>query len=89
MGTATVQAQHAAERLGLPFEHMTFEYGDSNLPSGTMGGGSSQSASIIAAVTAATEELTKQLLKHACNDSPLAGLKPSQVEPRRWPVPAS
>jgi xanthine dehydrogenase YagR molybdenum-binding subunit len=82
MGTATVQAQHAAERLGLPVEQVTFEYGDSNLPSGTMAGGSSQSASIIAAVTAASEELVKQLLKLAGNDSPLAGLKPAQVEAR-------
>jgi xanthine dehydrogenase YagR molybdenum-binding subunit len=82
MGTATVQVQHAAERLGLPVEQVTFEYGDSNLPSGTMAGGSSQSASIIAAVTAASEELVKQLLKLAGNDSPLAGLKPAQVEAR-------
>ncbi len=82
MGTATVQAQHAAERLGLPVEHVTFEYGDTNLPSGTMAGGSSQSASIIAAVAAASEELVKQVLKLAGNDSPLAGLRPSQVEAR-------
>jgi xanthine dehydrogenase YagR molybdenum-binding subunit len=82
MGTATVQAQHAAERLGLRVEQVTFEYGDTDLPSGTMAGGSSQSASIIAAVTAASEELVKQLLKLAGNDSPLAGLKPAQVEAR-------
>jgi xanthine dehydrogenase YagR molybdenum-binding subunit len=82
MGTATVQAQHAAERLGLPVEQVTFAYGDSNLPSGTMAGGSSQSASTIAAVTATSEELVKQLLKLAGNDSPLAGLKPAQVEAR-------
>jgi xanthine dehydrogenase YagR molybdenum-binding subunit len=82
MGTATAQAQHAAERLGLPLEKVTFEYGDTNLPSGTLAGGSSQSASIIAAVTAASEELIKQLLKLAGNDSPLAGLKANQVETR-------
>ncbi len=82
MGTATVQAQHAAERLGLPIEQVTFECGDSDFPSGTMAGGSSQSASIIAAVTAAQEELVKQMLKLAGNDSPLAGLKPAQVEAR-------
>ena len=82
MGTATVQAQHAAERLGLSIEQVAFEYGDSDFPSGTMAGGSSQSASIIAAVVAASEELIKQLLKLAGNDSPLAGLKPVQVEAR-------
>ena len=82
MGTATAQAQHAAERLGLPMEQVTFEYGDTNMPSGTMAGGSSQTASIIAAVAAASEELVKQMLKLAGNDSPLAGLKVSQVETR-------
>jgi CO/xanthine dehydrogenase Mo-binding subunit len=34
MGTATAQAQHAAERLGLPVSLVTFEYGDTALPSG-------------------------------------------------------
>jgi xanthine dehydrogenase YagR molybdenum-binding subunit len=52
------------------------------LPSGTMAGGSSQSASIIAAVTAASEAMIKQLVKLAGNDSPLAGLKANQVEAR-------
>ena len=82
MGTATVQAQHAAERLGLPLDRVTFEYGDTDLPSGTIAGGSSQTASIIAAVTAASVELFKQLLKLAGNDSPVAGLKPAEVEAR-------
>jgi xanthine dehydrogenase YagR molybdenum-binding subunit len=50
MGTATVQAQHAADRLGVPVDKVIFEYGDTSLPSGTIAGGSSQSASIVAAV---------------------------------------
>jgi xanthine dehydrogenase YagR molybdenum-binding subunit len=82
MGTSTAQAQHAAERLGLPVEKVTFEYGDTALPPGTMAGGSSQTASIIAAVTAAHEVLVKELLKLAGNDSPLAGLKPKDLEAR-------
>ncbi|WP_424813919.1 xanthine dehydrogenase family protein molybdopterin-binding subunit [Roseococcus sp. YIM B11640] len=82
MGTATAQAQHAAERLGLPVEQVTFEYGDTDMPSGTMAGGSSQTASIIAAVTAASEVLVKELLKLAGNDSALGGLKPRDVEMR-------
>jgi xanthine dehydrogenase YagR molybdenum-binding subunit len=82
MGTATVQAQHAAERLALPVDRVIFEYGDTALPSGTLAGGSSQTASIVAAVTAASEELFKELLKLAGNDSPLAGLKPDDVEAR-------
>lgn len=82
MGTATVQAQHAAERLGLPVECVTFEYGDSELPHGTIAGGSSQSASIIGAVMAANDALVKKLLQLAGNDSPLAGLKPAEIEAR-------
>ncbi|CAM5768937.1 dehydrogenase [Labrys miyagiensis] len=79
MGTATVQTQHAAERLGLPVARVRFDYGDSDLPAGTMAGGSSQTASIAAAVAAAQEVLVKLLLKLAGNDSPIAGLRPSEV----------
>ncbi len=79
MGTATVQAQHAADRLGLPLEHVTFEYGDSSLPAGAIAGGSSQTAGTLAAVATAAEALVEELLKLAGNDSPLAGLNASEV----------
>jgi xanthine dehydrogenase YagR molybdenum-binding subunit len=79
MGTATVQAQHAADRLGLPLEYVTFEYGDSSLPAGAMAGGSSQTAGTLGAVAAAAEALIKKLLKLAGNDSPLAGLRVDEV----------
>jgi xanthine dehydrogenase YagR molybdenum-binding subunit len=82
MGTATVQAQHIAERLSVPMEHVTFEYGDTALPAGTVAGGSSQTASIAAAMIAASEALVKELLKLAGNDSPLAGLEPLEIVPR-------
>ncbi len=82
MGTATAQAQHAADRLGLPLERVRFEYGDTDLPAGTVAGGSSQTVSIAAAVMAASEVLTAQLLKLAGNDSPLGGLKAGEVEAR-------
>ncbi|MDF2115938.1 xanthine dehydrogenase family protein molybdopterin-binding subunit [Roseiarcaceae bacterium H3SJ34-1] len=82
MGTATTQAMHAAERLGLPVGNVTFEYGDTDLPPGTIAGGSSQTASIIAAVTAAADVLAADLIKLAGNDSPLAGLKPADVAMR-------
>ncbi len=82
MGTATVQAQHAADRLGVPLEHVSFEYGDSLLPAGAMAGGSSQTAGTVAAVTAAAEVLTAQVLKLAGNDSPLGGLRASEVVAR-------
>jgi len=82
MGTATVQTQHAAARLGLPFEDVTFELGDTSLPAGVMAGGSNQTASISAAIIAASEALFPELLKLAGNDSPLAGLKADEVEGR-------
>jgi xanthine dehydrogenase YagR molybdenum-binding subunit len=82
MGTATVQAQHAADRLGLPLEHVTFEYGDSSLPAGAVAGGSSQTAGTLAAVAAATEALIKELMKLAGKGSPLTGLKPDEVVAR-------
>jgi len=82
MGTATAQAQHIAERFGLPIDQVRFIQGDTTLPPGTMAGGSSQTVSVAAAIIAAGEELVRELLKLAGNDSPLAGLKPGEVEPR-------
>jgi xanthine dehydrogenase YagR molybdenum-binding subunit len=64
MGTATAQIQHAADRLGLPIDKVSFEYGDSTLPSGQFSaGGSSQTASVAAAVQAAVDKLHKELAK--------------------------
>jgi xanthine dehydrogenase YagR molybdenum-binding subunit len=82
MGTATVQAQHAADRLGVKLEDVSFEYGDSTLPAGAMAGGSSQTAGTVAAVAAAAESLLAQVLKLAGNDSPLAGLKIADIVAR-------
>lgn len=84
MGTATVQTQHAADRLGLPFNCVSFEYGDSNLPEAPRAGGSNQTASNIAAVTAAIHKALQQLLALAGNDnkSPLANLKYEETEAR-------
>lgn len=85
MGTATVQIQHAADRLGLPLESVTFEYGDSNLAdTPVMAGGSNQTASIFAAVQTAVEEIHRELLKlaHKDPDSPLAGAKYEELEAR-------
>lgn len=82
MGTATVHAQEAADRLGLPVDSVSFLYGDTTLPAGSMAGGSSQTASIAAAVIAAHSALVKELLRLAGNDSPLAGLSADEVESR-------
>ena len=82
MGTATAHTQVAAERLGLPLEAVTFNYGDSTLPGVVLAGGSQQTASIGASVIAAHRALVKELLKLAGNDSPLAGLDPDEVGSR-------
>ena len=79
MGTATVQTQIIAERLGLPFEHVSFGYGDSTFPGLVLAGGSQQTASIGAAVIAAHRKLVPELLKLAGSGSPLHGLKAEEV----------
>lgn len=80
MGTATVQAQHAADRLGLPLEAISVELGDSALPAAPMAGGSSQTASVAGAIAAAATKLTGELLRLAGNDSLLAGLRAGEVQ---------
>ncbi len=79
MGTATVQTQVTAERLGLPLESVTVAYGDSSFPGVVLAGGSHQTASIGAAVIAAQHELVAELLRLAGGESPLAGLDPDEV----------
>jgi len=81
MGTATVQIQHAAERLGLPIDKVSFEYGDSRLPDSPMAGGSSQTVSIAASVQAAIDTLQRELFKLARghSDSPIASAKYEQT----------
>ncbi|WP_176596194.1 MULTISPECIES: xanthine dehydrogenase family protein molybdopterin-binding subunit [Sphingobium] len=80
MGTTTVQRQHAADRLGLPLESVMVEIGDSSLPFGSMAGGSSQTASLGAAISAASAKLIPDLIRLAGNDTPLAGLRAAEVE---------
>jgi xanthine dehydrogenase YagR molybdenum-binding subunit len=82
MGTATVQSQHAADRLGLPLDRVTFKYGDTALPDGGFAGGSSQTATLAAGISAAAQALLKDLLRLAGNDSPIAGLRPDDVDLR-------
>ena len=85
MGTATVQIQHAADRLGLPLHMVSFEYGDSKLAdTPVMAGGSNQTATIFAAVHAAVEGVHRELLALAQKiaDSPLAGAKYEDLQAR-------
>ena len=82
MGTATVQTQQSADRLALPFENVKFEYGDSDLPQSPVAGGSNQTASVTASITAAVEKLQKDIfdLAQKSSDSPLVSLKFEDIE---------
>ena len=85
IGAATVQIQHAADRLGLPIDKIDFHYGDTALPdSPIVAGGSSQTISIAAAVQVAVEKAHKELLAmaHRQDGSPLAGAKYEELEAR-------
>ena len=75
MGTATVQTQHAAERLGLPLEKVRFEYADTRFPQAPVAGGSNQTVSVALAIQEACEKLHRELLTLAKQDpkSPLVG----------------
>ena len=89
MGTATVQTQVIAERLGLPLEQVTLRLRRLVVPgAGRWPAAPQQTASIGAAVIAASAELVKELLKLAGEDSPLAGLgRRRSRSARRRPVP--
>ncbi|WP_110707025.1 xanthine dehydrogenase family protein molybdopterin-binding subunit [Salinicola sp. CR57] len=82
MGTATVQTQVAAARLGLPVEKIAFRYGDSQLAGSVLAGGSQQTAAIGGAVIAAQRALVTELLSLVDEHSPLSGLSPDEIECR-------
>ncbi len=84
MGTVTVQLQHAADRLGLDMDNVSFQYGDSTLPKSAFAGGSNQTASVAAGIMATAEKLLKAIFKEASDNKafPLRDLKYEEVEPR-------
>lgn len=61
MGAATAQAQIAADALGIAYENVRVEYGDSALPTGPMAGNSNQTATVATSVLAACAELTRKV----------------------------
>jgi xanthine dehydrogenase YagR molybdenum-binding subunit len=81
MGGATAQAQIAADALGVPFEAVTVEYGDSALPTGPGAGGSGQTASVAASLIEACDKLKRSVLALAARsaESPLRGQRLSDV----------
>jgi xanthine dehydrogenase YagR molybdenum-binding subunit len=73
MGTATAFGQVTAHALGVPFENVKVEYGDSDLPLGPGAGGSAQTASVTSAILEAVAKLKRDLRKLADR----VGLEPS------------
>ena len=67
-GTATVMAQLAADALGMPFEQVRFELGDTKMPRAPVSGGSATVASVGTAVEGATKAVRAKVLEMARND---------------------
>ncbi len=67
-GTYTIMAQTLADALGVPFERISVEIGDSSLPTAPVSGGSTTAASVTAAVLTAGEMLKKDLMALAMKD---------------------
>ncbi|MGH3392264.1 MAG: xanthine dehydrogenase family protein molybdopterin-binding subunit, partial [Actinomadura sp.] len=84
MGTATAQAQIAADEMGVPLESVRVEYGDSELPPGIGAIGSVQTASAAAGVLAACAKLKKSVLALAARapGSPLRGRRMEELQAR-------
>ncbi|MGA2287678.1 xanthine dehydrogenase family protein molybdopterin-binding subunit [Bradyrhizobium sp.] len=62
-GAYTVIAQEAAERLGVPFEKVTVQLGDSDLPPAPVAGGSNSTASTCSAVMMVCDQIRQRLFK--------------------------
>jgi len=60
-GTYTVMAQVAAEALGVPYEKVKFDLGDTRMPEAPRSGGSITAASVASAVEAACKNLKEKL----------------------------
>jgi xanthine dehydrogenase YagR molybdenum-binding subunit len=84
MGSATVQAQIAADEMGVPLESVQVEYGDSALPPSAGAIGSMQTASVAFGVQAASTKLKKAVLALARTTpgSPLRGRRLDELEAR-------
>src|SRR5205085_6390047 len=80
-GTYTVMAQVAADALGLPYEKVHFDLGDSEMPEAPISAGSMTAASVGSAVLLTCNALRKKLIQLALSDpaSPLHGARAGDV----------
>lgn len=80
-GAYTAFTQIASEQLGVPFENVTFELGDSNYPFGPVAGGSNSTATVGTAIHDAATLLHRALAELAVKDpkSPLHRLSVGDI----------
>jgi xanthine dehydrogenase YagR molybdenum-binding subunit len=80
-GVATAMTQVAADGLGLPFDRVRFDLGDTELPNTSSAVGSAGAGLVSSAVHIATTALRDQLVARAVADagSPLHGADPAAV----------
>jgi xanthine dehydrogenase YagR molybdenum-binding subunit len=80
-GTYTIMTQIAADALGVPYERVRFELGDTTFPETPGSGGSQTASSTGSAVKMACLELRRKLAERAVADpaSPLHGLSPDDI----------
>lgn len=71
-GTATAMTKIASDAMGIAYDKIKFELGDSSLPPGPTQGGSSSTATVGAAVSTGSIALQKKLVE-AAKSSPLFG----------------
>jgi xanthine dehydrogenase YagR molybdenum-binding subunit len=81
-GTYTVFAEVVGDKLGIPIGKVDVVLGDSSLPPGPTSGGSSATASVIPAITKATESAVHSLLMAASKipSSPFRGADPRTLK---------
>jgi xanthine dehydrogenase YagR molybdenum-binding subunit len=73
MGTVTVQAQVVADELGVPYDAVRVEYGDTDLPIAPGAGGSAQSASVAGSIVTAASQIRRRVRRWGGRDGePLA-----------------
>ncbi len=83
-GTYTIMGQIAADALGIAFDQVRFELGDTHMPTAPISAGSMTAASVGSAVNAATTKLRHKLLSLAISDpaSPLYQQQEVQIVTR-------
>jgi len=81
-GAYTAFTQISSEMLGIPFEKVTFELGNSDYPFGPVAGGSNSTATVGTAIHDAAQLLHRALAELAVKDakSPLHGAQPNDIK---------